>query len=232
MKKTALIITAMLLCSTVWSQPRKMTIHDFRVMSAKDTTTCQLTGVVSMIRNYLYGNLYIKDETGEVLVYGIINKSGLRDFRSLDVTVGDTLTVVGRRTVYDGRTVEMKDAGFVSRACGPNHGVIVEDGIMPDTFPLFKGEDPHASFSEWVNGRLRYPEEARTKGIEGVVLVGFTINEDGRLAGLKVLDSPDQSLSMEVLRILAKSPKWTPGTINGQPVRVGYTFPIAFNLGN
>lgn len=232
MRRIVSIIAASLLCFAVQAQPREMCIHDFRVMSDKDTTTCQLTGVVSMIRNYQQGNLYLKDETGEVLIYGIINKSGLRDFMPLDVTVGDTLTVVGRRTVYDNRTVEMKDARFVSRSCGPDHGVIIEDGIVPDTFPLFKGGDPHGAFSEWVNSRLRYPEDASIKGIEGTVLVSFTINEDGRVASMQILESPCQSLGMEALRVLSKSPKWTPGTINGKPVKVRYTFPIVFSINN
>lgn len=231
MRKIAIIIAAALLCFAAQAQPNKISIHDFRVMSDKDTTTCLLTGVVTMIRNYQHGNLYIKDDTGEVLIYGIINKSGLRDFMPLDVTVGDTLTVMGRRTIYDNRTVEMKDARFVSRVCGPDHGVIIEDDIVPDTFPLFRGEDPHAAFSQWVNSKLHYPEDARAQGVEGTVLVSFTINEDGRLASMQIIESPSPSLGMEALRVLAKSPKWTPGTIGGKPVKVRYTYPIIFSLG-
>lgn len=232
MRRFALVLAAALICGAVMAQPRKMTIHEFRVMSAKDTTTCELTGVVSMIRNYQHGNLYLKDDTGEVLIYGIINRQGLRDFMPLDVTVGDSLTVVGRRTVYDNRTIEMKDARFVSRVCGPKHGVIIDEDCIPDTFPLFKGEDPHGAFSEWVNSKLRYPEDAMRNGTEGTVLVSFTINEDGRVASMQILESPCPSLGMEALRVLAKSPKWTPGTINGKPVKVRYTFPINFYLNN
>ena len=232
MRRFALVLAAALICGAVMAQPRKMTIHEFRVMSAKDTTTCELTGVVSMIRNYQHGNLYLKDDTGEVLIYGIINRQGLRDFMPLDVTVGDSLTVVGRRTVYDNRTIEMKDARFVSRVCGPKHGVIIDEDCIPDTFPLFKGEDPHGAFSEWVNSKLRYPEDAMRNGTEGTVLVSFTINEDGRVASMQILESPCPSLGMEALRVLAKSPKWTPGTINGKPVKVRYTFPIGFHINN
>ncbi|MCQ2186745.1 MAG: TonB family protein [Bacteroidales bacterium] len=232
MRRFALVLAAALICGAVMAQPRKMTIHEFRVMSAKDTTTCELTGVVSMIRNYQHGNLYLKDDTGEVLIYGIINRQGLRDFMPLDVTVGDSLTVVGRRTVYDNRTIEMKDARFVSRVCGPKHGVIIDEDCIPDTFPLFKGEDPHGAFSEWVNSKLRYPEDAMRNGTEGTVLVSFTINEDGRVASMQILESPCPSLGMEALRVLAKSPKWTPGTVNGKPVKVRYTFPIGFHINN
>ena len=232
MRRFALVLAAALICGAVMAQPRKMTIHEFRVMSAKDTTTCELTGVVSMIRNYQHGNLYLKDDTGEVLIYGIINRQGLRDFMPLDVTVGDSLTVVGRRTVYDNRTIEMKDARFVSRVCGPRHGVIIDEDCIPDTFPLFKGEDPHGAFSEWVNSKLRYPEDAMRNGTEGTVLVSFTINEDGQVASMQILESPCPSLGMEALRVLAKSPKWTPGTVNGKPVKVRYTFPIGFYINN
>lgn len=101
---------------------------------------------------------------------------------------------------------------------------------VPDTFPLFRGETPDGAFSKWVNSRLRYPEDAMNQGIEGTVLVGFTINEDGRLTSMQILESPSISLGMEALRVLARSPKWTPGTIDGKPVKVRYTYPVDFYL--
>ena len=48
----------------------------------------------------------------------------------------------------------------------------------------------------------------------------------------KVLKSLGSGLDEEAVRVLEASPNWKPGIQNGKPVRVQYTLPISFNLGN
>ena len=65
---------------------RTMTVKDFRRMSAKDTTTCVLRGVVTRVRDADRGNLFIDDGTGEVYIYVIRNDWQYRgSFRKCDV---------------------------------------------------------------------------------------------------------------------------------------------------
>lgn len=65
------------------------------VNAAEDgPTQYRLTGYVSKIANTQYGNLYIKDYTGEVYVYGT------NDFAASGIEEGDIITVVGPKTSY------------------------------------------------------------------------------------------------------------------------------------
>lgn len=95
--------------------------------------------------------------------------------------------------------------------------------------PRFKGKDRNA-FSEWVNERLVYPETARKKGIEGTVKIQFTIDIDGSVKDVKVIEGINFSLDIEAVRVVSMSPKWKPGKKDGKPIRVTYTFPVVFQL--
>ena len=95
--------------------------------------------------------------------------------------------------------------------------------------PTFQGGDVNG-FSKWVNSRLVYPEQAKEMGIQGRVVLQFTIGKDGRLGDLQVLASPDKALADEAVRVVSSSPKWEPGRQRDRAVKVSYTFPVVYRL--
>ena len=97
---------------------------------------------------------------------------------------------------------------------------------VPPSFP--GGND---RLYQFISQNVRYPESARAKKIEGRVFISFVVEKDGHLSDIKVVRSPDESLSEEALRVLKLLPRWNPGTQNGKPVRVMFTVPINFSLG-
>jgi len=52
--------------------------------------------VITSISNTTYGNLYLRDFSGETYVYGI------KDFTQKGLKVGDIITIVGKRAEYKG----------------------------------------------------------------------------------------------------------------------------------
>lgn len=100
---------------------------------------------------------------------------------------------------------------------------------MVEIKPEFNGGDANA-FSEWVNTQLVYPKEAKDNGVQGRVTLQFTVDVDGSVINVSVLRSVDPLLDAEALRVVKKSPRWTPGMHQGKRVRVTYTFPIIFAL--
>ena len=79
------------------------------INAAEDgSTKYQLTGYVSSIQNTTYGNLYIKDATGEVYVYGI------KDWANKTINVGDIITVVSSKTSHNG-SPQLKNAELKER---------------------------------------------------------------------------------------------------------------------
>ena len=95
--------------------------------------------------------------------------------------------------------------------------------------PMFQGKDAN-EFTKWVYNNIEYPEIAKENGIQGRVTVQFTIDKDGSVKDVKVLRGVDSSLDKEAVRVIQKSPKWSPGKQRNKPVKVKYTFPIIFQL--
>ena len=98
-----------------------------------------------------------------------------------------------------------------------------------DVKPTFKGKDANA-FSRWVSERLVYPAMARRNGITGTVMVAFTVDQNGKVGNVEVVDSVDPQLDAEAVRVISSSPRWKPGIKKGQQVIVHYTFPVIFQL--
>ena len=80
-------------------------IADF-LAAAVGNTQYRLTGVITKVAGAAYGNVYIKDYSGETYVYGIGSKG---DFEAKGLKVGDVVTLVGKRGEYKG-TAQMTGA--------------------------------------------------------------------------------------------------------------------------
>ena len=110
---------------------------------------------------------------------------------------------------------------------------VVEEETIPfqlvEEKPKFMGGDAN-EFSKWVNQRLVYPEVAKENGVQGRVMLQFTVGTDGSVSGVKVLRGVDPSLDKEAVRVVSQSPKWTPGKQRDRKVKVTYTFPVIFQL--
>ncbi|MFD2034288.1 energy transducer TonB [Belliella marina] len=84
----------------------------------------------------------------------------------------------------------------------------------------------------YLQNNLRYPKDARRKGIEGVVYLSFEITEEGDFENLEVLNpEPHPMLAQEALRVIYNYPYlWTPGTLDGEKVKVLMRLPIRFRM--
>lgn len=114
---------------------------------------------------------------------------------------------------------------------------VVEEAVEEEEIPFqlvekkpsFNGGDAN-EFSKWVNERLVYPEVAKENGVQGRVMLQFTVGADGKVSNVKVLRGVDPSLDKEAVRVVSMSPKWTPGKQRDRNVKVTYTFPVIFQL--
>ena len=84
------------------------------VIEGPDGKTYRVKGTVTAIANTTYGNWYLNDGTGEVYVYGTLDKDGkTKNFASLGIEVGDVVEVEGPKLTY-GTTVELVDVTVLS----------------------------------------------------------------------------------------------------------------------
>jgi hypothetical protein len=96
--------------------PQAITVKEFLALSV-GTTEYQLTGVIEGTYNTTYGNFYLNDGTGKVLVYGLTATkvtSNDKSFASLGLKDGDTLTLIGTRADYNGTAQVGGPAYYVS----------------------------------------------------------------------------------------------------------------------
>ena len=79
------------------------------VIAGADGKTYRVKGVCTAIANTTYGNWYLNDGTGEVYVYGTLDKDGkTKNYESWGMEVGDVVEVEGPKLTY-GTTVELVD---------------------------------------------------------------------------------------------------------------------------
>ena len=84
------------------------------VIAGPDGKTYKVKGTVTSIVNTTYGNWYLNDGTGEIYIYGTLDKDGkTKNFTSLGLEVGDVVEVEGPKTTY-GTTIELVDVMVLS----------------------------------------------------------------------------------------------------------------------
>lgn len=100
-----------------------------------------------------------------------------------------------------------------------------------DVPPVFLGSaDPLSFMKKWVYVYLRYPQSCIAEGVQGKVLVGFTIDEKGKVKNVEVLKGVDQRLDDEAVRVISASPDWRPAKVRGQKVRCDMSVYVEFRL--
>lgn len=98
-----------------------------------------------------------------------------------------------------------------------------------DSKPMFDGGNANR-FSAWVNTQLKYPELSRMYGAEGTVTLTFCVDTSGTVSEVRVMKGAGHDLNHEAVRVVTESPKWTPATYGGKPVKASFTFPVVFHL--
>ncbi len=128
---------------------------------------------------------------------------------------------VNGRQLWYGASIKIEDKKGKDKFEGANGDDIIK--------PSFMGGDANV-FAKWVNERVVYPDVAMENGVQGVVKVAFTINANGQVDDVKVLQGVSQSIDEEAIRVVTMSPKWIPGVYKGERRSYTYTFPITFAL--
>ncbi len=81
---------------------------------------------------------------------------------------------------------------------------------------------------EFVYGNIQYP--ARVCNVEGMVVISFTIDEEGNVIDPKIIRDIGGGFGEEGLRIVRSMPQWIPAEQDGKPVKVNFNLPIKFKI--
>jgi TonB family protein len=94
-------------------------------------------------------------------------------------------------------------------------------------------EGGEKGLKDFLSMNIRYPENAKEIGAEGIVYIQYVVLKDGTLNDFKVLRGVKgaQDLDKEAIRVVKlTSGKWKPGKQNGIPVNVRMNLPVRFKL--
>lgn len=124
---------------------------------------------------------------------------------------------------------------------------VIEEGplIFAERMPVFGQEcfdlpgDERKTCSDralltFVQSRVNYPALARENGIQGTVVVSFTVEKDGSIsdvaAAREVAGGCTAAALKAVNAINSENARFKPGIQGGLPVRVRYNLPVKFSL--
>lgn len=82
----------------------------------------------------------------------------------------------------------------------------------------------------YLRKNLVYPEKSKKEGVEGKVIVNFTINKKGEVIDVKIKQSVSEDIDATAVKLVEGMPKWKPGTQEGIPVLVSFNLPLNFTL--
>jgi TonB family protein len=82
---------------------------------------------------------------------------------------------------------------------------------------------------EGVQGRTRYPAEARRLGVQGTVMVRLVVDVDGAPRDVTVIRGVSPALDRAAADAILAT-RFLPGLIAGEPVPVIFSIPVRFRL--
>ena len=87
---------------------------------------------------------------------------------------------------------------------------------------------------EYIYSNIRYPDEARENGVEGMAVVSFVVEKDGRVNEVRIVRDPGAGTGREAAKVVKMMDLdnifWVPGRQNGRHVRVQFNLPVKFKL--
>jgi len=107
-------------------------------------------------------------------------------------------------------------------------GRVIAEEVIPDVQPQFPGGEKAMLTHLYSN--IKYPQLARDKEVEGLVLVTFTVNTDGTLNNFEAEKDPGKGLGEAAIEAIKTMPAWEPGKKNGKAIKVEYSLPVRFKL--
>jgi|GEM_PF-3923225 len=113
----------------------------------------------------------------------------------------------------------------VSAQSDESEGVLKKDVI---TQPEYKGG--YEEMYKFIMDNFVYPLDANKRSVSGVVEMEFTVEKSGDLSFVGINKGIEESVDVELIRVFKAMPRWTPATLNGEPVRYKVSMPVTLRV--
>lgn len=141
-----------------------------------------------------------------------------------------TVTVTGTATGTEPLSVNgMK---VTAMTVDKQSGTVTVEGTAPEQpskYAEFPGGTP--ALFNFLLQNVKYPADAIEAKAEGMIVVKFNIDADGKVSDPQIMRGGFPSLEAEAKRVILSMPDWTPGVdTEGRPVTTQYTIPVTFKI--
>lgn len=82
----------------------------------------------------------------------------------------------------------------------------------------------------YLEEQLIYPDAALQDGVEGNVIVKFTIDTSGSPIKIRVEKSLHEVLDSAAIKLIANMPDWRPAQLNGEVIESNHRIPLFFQI--
>lgn len=169
----------------------------------------------------------------------ILNYTGFKDIKNGDYVVNVGFRLEGIEAPIINAQVKAVDGyqnldqiivkGFANGYAGlSDKDAKVMDFVNVDNPPKFPGGIEQ--FYTYLGKEIIYPEAAKRDKVKGKVFLSFIVEKDGSLNEINIVKGLTAETDEEAARVLKLSPKWLPGKLKGETVRVKYHLPISFEI--
>lgn len=81
------------------------------------------------------------------------------------------------------------------------------------------------AFNEFVQKNFDYSKVTKP----GKMVAAFTVDVDGKVRNIKLVEMIDTPSAMEMIRVLNLCPKWEPAKRGGKPISIEVKYPMVFH---
>jgi TonB family protein len=160
-------------------------------------------------------------------LFGLENNKGLPALKvpasKTKFALQDAIIVVGYSQVIPGKTVTQSSAAPATQY--PRDSKVFSFVEQVAEFP-----GGQQAMNDFISKNLKYPAEALKSGKEGLVVVQFVVDRNGKIFDPAVVKPLGPEFDEETLRLVKSFPDFRPASQNGKPVEFRLTLPIRFGL--
>ncbi len=81
-------------------------------------------------------------------------------------------------------------------------------------------------FSKFIKKEFDYSKVTKA----GKMVGAFTVDVDGTVKNIKIIEFSDIESATEFIRVLKKCPKWKPAERGGKPISIEIKYPMVFRV--
>jgi len=241
-----LLFTALLLLSTATFAQKEKTVYlsaEGTELSKKQKSEAAFYELRQMDRKKRLNGMVFRYNMDDVLIERTEYKRGIKtgDYMSFNPAISIKVYGEFEKGEKEGPWVGISTAGeeslvFVEyyekgkllEKVDPATGKGGRITVVVETPPRFPGGPQ--GWGAFLKSNMRYPEAALKARAQGAVHVKFLVLKNGRVVAPSILETASPFLSNEALRIIRRSPNWTPATLKGEPVDSFMEVQIVFRL--